>query len=230
MATRGNQHRPTVQAKRYRAGQVPKDYVDELSESSDEEQQEQLEQQLRRQSERQLQFAQKEVVTGLEKIEISEQEAASDRRLRRLRQAQQENAQTTEGRRRRRFTEAPEELDKDQDEEQRAQARLRMKERALQFQKEQEEEQRRLEEKQQEETAKKKLQQQEEEEEEVSRTITKCLHWTCTHCLQSSSEYETDSEDEEEDTIRRMPKPVFIPKYVFVLKQRDHLEWLIYDM
>ena len=136
-----NQPRPTQQAKRYRAGHVPENYVDELSES-EEEDEESLQQQQQQQQERsdkhraQLQFAQKEVVTGLKQIEISEQDAASDRRLRRLRQAQQAEAVEKDDagrRRRRRFTDEQEPVQEEGEDEE-EQRRLRIKQKALEQQ------------------------------------------------------------------------------------------------
>lgn len=138
-----NQPRPTQQAKRYRAGHVPENYVDELSESEEEEEEEQLQQQQQQQQERldkhhgQLQFAQKEVVTGLKQIEISEQDAASDRRLRRLRQAQQAEAVEKDDagrRRRRRFTDEQEPVQEEGEDEEEEQRRLRIKQKALEQQ------------------------------------------------------------------------------------------------
>lgn len=138
-----NQPRPTQQAKRYRAGHVPENYVDELSESEEEEEEQLQLQQQQQQQERsekhhgQLQFAQKEVVTGLKQIEISEQDAASDRRLRRLRQAQQAEAVEKDDagrRRRRRFTDEQEPAQEEEGEDEEEQRRLRIKQKALEQQ------------------------------------------------------------------------------------------------
>ncbi|KAI9319251.1 splicing factor, Prp19-binding domain-containing protein [Dichotomocladium elegans] len=213
-----NQSRPTQQARRYRAGQVPENYVDELSESEEEEEEQQQQIQRKREDDhrrpeqkhyqqQQLQFAQKEVVTGLKQIEISEKEAAGDRRLRRLKQQQQqaESADKDDiGRRRRRFTEEKdnedEAIDNKKEEEEEEERRLRIKQRALQQQREQEA-----------------AQQEESEEEEGSEEevrqndFARDIGLIYIGVVQSSSEYETASSDEE-DVIRRMPKPMFIPK------------------
>src|ERR1700709_2655675 len=78
--------------KRYRAGQAPAN-VQESSDEEEEEEEEQQELQTRHarrdQASQSIQFAQKEVITGVEKVAISEVDAASDRRLRRLKEAQE---------------------------------------------------------------------------------------------------------------------------------------------
>ncbi|KAG0172941.1 hypothetical protein DFQ28_008497 [Apophysomyces sp. BC1034] len=187
-----SQQRPTLQAKRYRAGQVPEDYVDELSDSEEEEERQQQQQQKQQQTKQSsVQFAQKEVVTGLKQIEISEKDVASDRRLRRLKEAQESNRieKDDQGRRRRRHfeDEAPKE-EEEEDEEERARYRIKLKQQALQQQREREEA-----------LAKQEIEEEEgeqgEEEEEEE---------------ESSSEYETDSSEDE--GIRRMPRPTFIPR------------------
>ncbi|CAO3613889.1 unnamed protein product [Mucor fragilis] len=185
------QSKPTKQARRYRAGQVPENYVDDLSdsESGQESEQEQTEapQQLRKKR-GELTFAQKEVNTGVQQTAISDKDVDSDRRLRRLQQAQQ-SIGDGEGRRRRRQASSDEDEDDDQesDEDEKARERMRMKQRALQQQQMEAEEQHAS----REEAEEQELNQPEEEEE-------------------SSSEYESSSE--EEDTIASLPKPVFIPK------------------
>ncbi|GAA5814001.1 hypothetical protein MFLAVUS_007491 [Mucor flavus] len=166
------QPRPQTQAKRYRAGQVPENYVDDLSDSEEEEEQQQIEEPKKR---GELQFAKKEVDTGIKQTTISEQDASTDRRLRRLQQAQQAQVENDGGRRRRRQVESDEEIE-EEDEEEKARERMKLKQKALQEQE---------------------LEEQQEESEEESEE-------------EGSSEYESSSE--EEDTISRLPKPVFIPK------------------
>ncbi|KAI8879118.1 hypothetical protein K501DRAFT_336319 [Backusella circina FSU 941] len=165
--------KPKVQAKRYRAGQVPENYVDDLSDSeaSSEEEEQQQQQQKPTSS---LQFAKKDVDTGIQKTEISAQDAQTDRRLRRLLQQQQ---LSNEPRRRRHVEE--DEDEEEENEEEKARERMRLKQRALQSQLDVEEE------------GEEEAESDQEEEE-------------------SSSEYESSSE--EEDTLSRLPKPVFIPK------------------
>ncbi|CAO3698302.1 unnamed protein product [Rhizopus stolonifer] len=76
---------PKAPLRRYRAGQVPENYVDELSDSeSDQEQQQQQQQPIRNE----LQFAQKDIQTGIRQTTISEKDASTDRRLRQLQQMQ----------------------------------------------------------------------------------------------------------------------------------------------
>ncbi|KAI7895245.1 splicing factor, Prp19-binding domain-containing protein [Mucor mucedo] len=169
------QQRPQNQARRYRAGQVPENYVDDLSDSEEEE--EQIEEPVRRKR-GEVQFAQKEVDTGVKQTTISEKDASTDRRLRRLQQAQQtQHVDEDSGRRRRRQVESDEE-EEDVDEDEKARERMLLKQRALQQQEEE-------------------LESEQEGSEEGSEE-------------EGSSEYESSSE--EEDTIARLPKPVFIPK------------------
>ncbi|CEP15819.1 hypothetical protein [Parasitella parasitica] len=186
MSSRQNiqkQQKPTKQAKRYRAGQIPENYVDDLSdsESGQESEQEQVEapQQLRKRGE--LTFAQKEVNTGVQQTFISDKQVGSDRRLRRLQQAQQSMDQ---GRRRRQVSSEEEDDDLDDDDDGKARERMRLKQRSLQQQIEADE-------------------QEQEEQDENERHATEDEE-------ESSSEYESSSE--EEDTIASLPKPVFIPK------------------
>lgn len=125
---------PTAQAKRYRAG-VPKGYVEESSDSDEEE--EVIQQQQQQQPQKPtVQFAQKDVETGIQQVTISDKDAATDRRLLRLQQAQQaqQQQQGSGSGLRRRMQEEEESSDEDgsdKDEEQQAQDRLRMKQRAL---------------------------------------------------------------------------------------------------
>lgn len=137
MSSRPNtqkQQKPTKQARRYRAGQVPENYVDDLSdsESGQESEQEQVEtpQQLRKKR-GQLSFAQKEVNTGVQQTIISDRDVGSDRRLRRLQQAQQSMG---EGRRRRQVSSEDDEDDQESDEDEKARERMRLKQRSLQQQ------------------------------------------------------------------------------------------------
>jgi microfibrillar-associated protein 1 len=137
--------------KRYRAGQAPTNVQESSDEEEDEEEQEQQEApsiQRRDHASQAIQFAQKEVITGVEKVAISDQDAASDRRLRRLKEAQE--ARTDEsGRRRRRFEEdepAAEAKEESEDEDEIAAQRQRMKQRALEQRKAQEAEASRLQE------------------------------------------------------------------------------------
>lgn len=137
MSSRPNtqkQQKPTKQARRYRAGQVPENYIDDLSdsESGQESEQEQVEapQQLRKKR-GQLSFAQKEVNTGVQQTIISDRDVGSDRRLRRLQQAQQS---MSEGRRRRQVSSEDDEEDQESDEDEKARERMRLKQRSLQQQ------------------------------------------------------------------------------------------------
>lgn len=131
--TAQKQPKPTKQARRYRAGQVPENYVDDLSdsESGQESEQEQVEapQQLRKKR-GELTFAQKEVNTGVQQTAISDKDVGSDRRLRRLQQAQQSLG---EGRRRRQAS-SDDEDDQESDEDEKARERMRLKQRSLQQQ------------------------------------------------------------------------------------------------
>jgi len=131
--TTQKQPKPTKQARRYRAGQVPENYVDDLSdsESGQESEQEQVEapQQLRKKR-GELTFAQKEVNTGVQQTAISDKDVGSDRRLRRLQQAQQSLG---EGRRRRQAS-SDDEDDQESDEDEKARERMRLKQRSLQQQ------------------------------------------------------------------------------------------------
>ncbi|KAI8644193.1 splicing factor, Prp19-binding domain-containing protein [Parasitella parasitica] len=187
MSSRRNiqkQQKPTKQAKRYRAGQVPENYTDDLSdsESGQESEQEQAEapQQLRKRGE--LTFAQKEVNTGVQQTAISDKDVGSDRRLRRLQQAQQLMG---EGRRRRQVS-SDDENDEESDDDGKARERMRLKQQSLQQQ-----------------------QQQTEVDEQEDIGLDEKEH-PAEDEDESSSEYESSSE--EEDTIATLPKPVFIPK------------------
>lgn len=148
-ALRSNPRLPAP-VKRYRAGQAPTNVKESSDEEEDEEEQEQQEApsvQRRDQASHAIQFAQKEVITGVEKVAISDQDAASDRRLRRLKEAQE--ARTDEsGRRRRRFEEdePAEAKEESEDEDEIAAQRQRMKQRALEQRKAQEAEASRLQE------------------------------------------------------------------------------------
>ncbi|GAN03592.1 microfibrillar-associated protein 1-like isoform 2 [Mucor ambiguus] len=192
--TTQKQPKPTKQARRYRAGQVPENYVDDLSdsESGQESEQEQAEapQQLRKKR-GELTFAQKEINTGVQQTAISDKDVVSDRRLKRLQQAQQSMGDS-DGRRRRRQVSSDDEDDDDQesDEDEKARERMLMKQRALQQQQMETEDQ----------------QENTEEEQEDSRRVGQQTDDE----EESSSEYESSSE--EEDTIASLPKPVFIPK------------------
>ncbi|KAI8373698.1 splicing factor, Prp19-binding domain-containing protein [Blakeslea trispora] len=184
--------KPTKQAKRYRAGQVPENYNDDLSDSSSEEEEQQEQQQQQREVRKrvgELQFAQKEVNTGIQQVAISDKDASDDRRLRRLQQAQQQA-----GRRRR--DESDDESDDEQEEEERARERMRLKQKSIQQQQAEEGVQEASHTIKQESI--RPLEESEEEEEEESKEE------------EGSSEYESSSE--EEDTVMRLPKPVFIPK------------------
>ncbi|KAI9282324.1 splicing factor, Prp19-binding domain-containing protein [Sporodiniella umbellata] len=108
---------PKTPFKRYRAGQVPENYVDELSDSESEQEQEQLP------IKSELQFAQKDVQTGIQQTVISEKAANTDRRLRRLQQAQQEAIRPA-----RRHTQ---EDSDEEDEEVLARDRMRLKQMSL---------------------------------------------------------------------------------------------------
>ncbi|KAG1150884.1 hypothetical protein G6F37_009584 [Rhizopus arrhizus] len=130
--------KPKTPVKRYRAGQVPENYVDELSESEEEEEQQQeLQQPVRAE----LHFAQKEIQTGIKQTTISEKDASTDRRLRRLQQLQLDDQQDRSARRRH------VQEDEEEDEEEQARERMRLKQKALMQQQD--------------------ITQQEEEEEEV---------------------------------------------------------------
>ncbi|KAG1050988.1 hypothetical protein G6F43_006782 [Rhizopus delemar] len=157
--------KPKTPVKRYRAGQVPENYVDELSESEEEEEQQQeLQQPVRAE----LHFAQKEIQTGIKQTTISEKDASTDRRLRRLQQLQLDDQQDRSARRRH------VQEDEEEDEEELARERMRLKQKALMQQQDitqQEEEVEEVEEQQG----------SEEEEEEEG----------------SSSEYESSSEEED---------------------------------
>ncbi|KAI9480726.1 MAG: splicing factor, Prp19-binding domain-containing protein [Benjaminiella poitrasii] len=181
-----NPPKPTKQAKRYRAGQVPENYVDDLSDSDEESENEQQQQQPLEENRKrgELHFAQKEVNTGIQQITLSEKDVNSDRRLRRLQQTQQQNDSVR--RRRREADSSDEDQDESEDEEEKARERMRLKQKALQ--------------QQQEVSTSKATEASEEEEEEDSEEDEE----------EESSEYESSSE--EEDTITRLPKPVFIPK------------------
>ncbi|KAI8336710.1 splicing factor, Prp19-binding domain-containing protein [Chlamydoabsidia padenii] len=175
---------PTAQAKRYRAG-VPKGYVEESSDSDDEEEIQQ-QQQASHQQKPTVQFAQKDVETGIQQVTISDKDAATDRRLRRLQQAQQSKQQGA-GLRRRNLEESSDEdgTGSENDEERQAQDRLLMKQKAL----------------------------QRVQEQNTTGSIGLGDDGSEEESEEESSEYETDSEEEEEeDTLQRMPKPMFVPR------------------
>ncbi|KAK4510008.1 uncharacterized protein ATC70_006177 [Mucor velutinosus] len=192
--TTQKQPKPTKQARRYRAGQVPENYVDDLSdsESGQESEQEQTEapQQLRKKR-GELTFAQKEINTGVQQTAILDKDVGSDRRLRRLQQARQSMGDSEDRRRRRQASSSDnEDDDQESDEDEKARERIRMKQRALQQQQMDE-------------------YQQENKEDEGGKGLGRIGQQTEEE-EESSSEYESSSE--EEDTIASLPKPVFIPK------------------
>ncbi|CEG72169.1 hypothetical protein RMATCC62417_07767 [Rhizopus microsporus] len=122
-----NTPKPKAPVKRYRAGQVPENYVDELSDSEEEYEEQQQQQQKQPQTTKaELTFAQKEVRTGIKQTTISEQEASTDRRLRRLQQLQLDDQDRSA---RRRHVQ-----DDDEDEQEKARERMRLKQRALEQQ------------------------------------------------------------------------------------------------
>ncbi|KAI8579838.1 hypothetical protein K450DRAFT_240567 [Umbelopsis ramanniana AG] len=190
-APRSNPRLPAP-VKRYRAGQAPTNVQESSDEEEEDEQQEQQQEppsiQRRDHASQAIQFAQKEVITGVEQVAISDQDAASDRRLRRLKEAQEARADES-GRRRRRFEEdepaAAQEESEDEDEI--AAQRQRMKQKALELRKAQEAESSRLQEAMP-------IEEEEEDEEEE----------------EGSTEYETDSS--EDYVAPKLIKPVFIPK------------------
>ncbi|KAI8072967.1 splicing factor, Prp19-binding domain-containing protein [Gongronella butleri] len=179
------QRRPTAQAKRYRAG-APKDYVSDSSSSDEDEapiqqQKQQTVSQQRSGGSGAVQFAEKDVTTGIQQQTVSEHVMATDRRMQRLQLAQQRAKQQQRGRAAgRNDDESSSSSDNEETDEQQARDRLRMKQRALQ--RAQEEQQR-----------------QDEPLEEESEE-------------ESSSEYDTESDSDEQDTLRSMPKPMFIPR------------------
>lgn len=127
--------KPQKQVKRYRAGQVPENYKDDLSDSEDSDQeQQQQEETLKRRGE--LSFAQKEVNTGIEQVTLTDKDVSSDRRLQRLQQAQQSMKQDNDGfrQRRREAASSDEEEQEESDEESKARERMRLKQIALQQQ------------------------------------------------------------------------------------------------
>ncbi|KAG2176910.1 hypothetical protein INT43_007564 [Umbelopsis isabellina] len=183
--------------KRYRAGQAPANVEESSEEEEEEEEQEQQHRPVskRDQASQSIQFAQKEVITGVEKVAISDQDAASDRRLRRLKEAQEARLAEADdsGRRRRRVVEEDEiegAKHESDDEDERAAQRQRIKQKALAQQKAQEEQAKAQE--------AMPIEEEDEEEEEVSMI------------MYSESEYETDSS--EEYVAPKLMKPVFIPK------------------
>lgn len=166
-APRSNPRLPAP-VKRYRAGQAPTNVQESSDEEEDEEEQEQQEApsiHRRDHASQAIQFAQKEVITGVEKVAISDQDAASDRRLRRLKEAQEARADES-GRRRRRFEEdePAEAKEESEDEDEIAAQRQRMKQRALEQRKLQEAEASRLQE------AMPIEEEEDEDEEEVRRS------------------------------------------------------------
>ncbi|KAI8977346.1 splicing factor, Prp19-binding domain-containing protein [Mycotypha africana] len=199
---------PKKQVRRYRAGQVPENYHSDIDEDISEEEeevlikQEQQQQQQPSQQKKKLEFAQKDVQTGIQQTVISDREASHDRRLRRLQQVQQQQRQEGSGfrsqGRRRDVSSSEEEEESSDDEATKARERLRLKQKALQYQAsgnaiKQEDLDRGI----QQPAIKQESSEEEDEEEEEEE--------------ESSSEYESSSE-EEEDTLLRLPKPVFIPK------------------
>jgi microfibrillar-associated protein 1 len=132
--------------KRYRAGQAPANVEESSEEEEEEEEQEQQQRPVpkRDHASQSIQFGQKEVITGVEKVAITDQDAASDRRLRRLKEAQEARLAEADdsGRRRRRVVE--EDViegakHESEDEDERAAQRQRIKQKALAQQKAQEE-------------------------------------------------------------------------------------------
>lgn len=121
-----NTPKPKAPVKRYRAGQVPENYVDELSDSEEEYEEQQQQQKQPQTTKAELTFAQKEVRTGIKQTTISEQEASTDRRLRRLQQLQLDDQDRSA---RRRHVQ-----DDDEDEQEKARERMRLKQRALEQQ------------------------------------------------------------------------------------------------
>ena len=178
-----------VKVQRYWPGRAPKGVKEYLSSEEEEEEEQHFEKQKAT-----------ELITSTYQIEISEQEAASDRRLRRLREAKNAGHETS-SRRRRHADEDTDEASRnihksegidDEDEDDITSRRQRLREHAL--------EQRRIEEehlKAQEEAEKARSVQEDTEEEEESEE-------------EDSSEYETDSEEEQQ--TRKLLKPVFIPR------------------
>ncbi|KAI9284593.1 splicing factor, Prp19-binding domain-containing protein [Umbelopsis sp. AD052] len=188
-APRSNPRLPAP-VKRYRAGQAPTNVQESSDEEEDDEEQQQQQQETTSISRRDhasqaIQFAQKEVITGVEQVAISDQDAASDRRLRRLKEAQAARVDES-GRRRRRFEEDEPAQEESEDEDEIAAQRQRMKQKALEQRKAQEAEASRLQEAMP-------IEEEDEEEEE-----------------EGSTEYETDSS--EEYVAPKLIKPVFIPK------------------
>ncbi|RGB26094.1 splicing factor, Prp19-binding domain-containing protein [Rhizophagus diaphanus] len=197
-----------VKVQRYWPGKAPKGATEYSSSEEDEE-----EQQFERQKETDL-------VTSVQKVEITEQEAASDRRLRRLKEAKEGSTQVFDRRRRHlEDEEDKEDIQKDQlqviealqevelDDDAEIQRRLLKRNRALEIRRQEEERLKALEEEERAQTTK-----AEEEEEESESEVT--------------SEYETDSE-EEEQTSRKLLKPVFIPKaHRETVLERERMEKL----
>ncbi|CAG8502430.1 10082_t:CDS:2 [Acaulospora colombiana] len=179
-----------VKVQRYWPGKAPEG-VDEYS--SEEEEEEQLEQ---------FEKENAELITNVQKVNISEKDVATDRRLRRLREAKETSYSEGVDRRRRYYEEqnvvkeSKPEIDyeaKEQvgEEEDIILRRQRIRERALEQRRQEEERLKALEE-----SYKAQLSPQEEEKEESE---------------EETSEYETDSEDEDQNS-RKLLKPVFIPK------------------
>ncbi|RIA84761.1 splicing factor, Prp19-binding domain-containing protein [Glomus cerebriforme] len=180
-----------VKVQRYWPGKAPKGVTDYSS--SEEEEEEQFERQ-----------KETDLITSVQKVEITEQEAASDRRLRRLKEAKEDSTQVIDRRRRHLEDVEKEDIQKDQlhviealqevelDDAAEIRRRQLKRDRALEIRRQEEEGLKALEEEERTQTA------QVEEEEEESDS-------------EETSEYETDSE-EEEQISRKLLKPVFIPK------------------
>ncbi|CAG8465373.1 3136_t:CDS:2 [Ambispora leptoticha] len=179
-----------VKVQRYWPGKVPEGAKDYYSSEEEDEEQQQFEKQKER-----------ELISSIQRVDFSEREVASDRRLRRLQEAREDASHQPIDRRRRHEvkTEITEtqviEEDTSQDVEDENDIALRRKlirNRAI--------EQRRIEEE--------KL----KAEEEAERTLLEKKEESES---EYTTEYETDSEEEEEEedlTARQLKKPVFIPK------------------
>ncbi|CAG8651645.1 22860_t:CDS:2 [Cetraspora pellucida] len=179
-----------VKVQRYWPGKVPEGIHDY---SSEEEEEEPFERE-------------PEIITTIEKVDITEKEAASDRRLRRLKEAKEDGSSEVIDRRRRHFKEEDQdvrdlqlrhvkveqdaEVKIEEEEDDLALRRKRLRDRVLEQRKQEEEQLKAMEE-----AEKAQSTQTEEEESEGEET----------------SEYETDSE--EEQASRKLLKPVFIPRH-----------------
>ncbi|KAG9289250.1 hypothetical protein G9A89_007495 [Geosiphon pyriformis] len=194
-----------VKVQRYWPGKIPEG-VKEYSSSEEEDEDEQ--QQFEKQKER-------ELITSVQKVDLSEREVASDRRLRRLQGAKE--AGTFEQIERRRHAgktvisdlqsvEGQLLLQEPEDESEIALRRKLLRDRAIE-QRRQEEESLKVEEAQR--NISEKLKDTENEEESDS---------------EYSSEYETDTE-EDETINRQLKKPIFIPKaHRETIMERERLE------